>query len=206
MTGWWPKAEAPVVRAIWKGQPRGCPFVPGSGVGSEPRDAALREPGPNEEGSGRDAEQPYFPAHGFEPGRDGRCAHIVSGRLVLILGLVAAYMSGSDAMPGRLDADAVDWARDYFEGNRLCATATVDGLSFEGGEIVVSLDIDPRWARSLAKSSADIRRRWFALHCPPELLPIWALLNGDQDILVEGRLPDQGVYRLGCRDFLRDRR
>jgi hypothetical protein len=124
--------------------------------------------------------------------------------------LAVAVLAASAGVPahgaGFPSVEAADWARAYYGAGPLCSTATVGGLSFEPGRIRVSLDIDPRWARSLARTEERIRARWFALHCPPRLLPVWGLLADDQDILVEGSLPGYGHYRLGCRDFLAGRR
>ena len=103
-----------------------------------------------------------------------------------------------------MDREVVQWAKDFYQKGAFCSVASIGNLSIGTDRIVVTLDIDRRWAEALVKKP-DIRDRWFAIHCPVTMRPLWSEFGKNQDIIIEGRLPNYGIYALSCGAYQENR-
>jgi len=93
-------------------------------------------------------------------------------------------------------------AIEFFKTTHFCSTASVTDVSLVDENITVSLEIDPRWAKTLSKKTADLRTRWFGIHCPIEYSKVWNDIPLESDIIIQSNLPVYGLYRFNCRNPL----
>lgn len=92
------------------------------------------------------------------------------------------------------------WVESFYLNKRFCATATIVSVEKMGQNYVVNLDIDTAWAQSMALANSDIKRRWFAIHCPHPMHENWRNQQDGVDILVSGELKASS-FQLSCREW-----
>lgn len=118
---------------------------------------------------------------------------VMSCKTLFVVGLFLASQAwaGRDIPPGI----------DKFFDHPACSVGGVADISYPQSGIVVTLTIDPRWARALArKKSEDLRRSWFGIHCPVYDPQVWNELAESEDILITAVLPKFGPYVFSCRE------
>ncbi len=91
----------------------------------------------------------------------------------------------------------------FYSGQSFCATGSVDQLLLTPTQdVMVYLNIDDRWSRTLGTKDGVLRKRWFGLHCPIRGASVWRGLDRQQDIVVVAELSELGEYQLSCRHFV----
>ena len=133
-----------------------------------------------------------------------RIQNVINSAVAVVLCLsilIFAYPSWVLAV----DAQVVTRAKHYYQKGVFCSSASVSKLNFMDKHIIVILDINKDWSETLAKE-VSIRDRWFAIHCPASIQIFWSEFNNNHDIIIEGKLPNHGVYSISCRKFEEDRR
>lgn len=119
-------------------------------------------------------------------------------RFITLLSMLVALLVNT--MP--LHSESLQNAIDFFKNTPFCSTASVTDVSTEDNDLTVSLDIDPRWSKTLGKKPEEFRALWFAIHCPIEFSRIWNDIPEESDVFIQSKLPGYGNYQFNCRNLL----